>query len=172
MRSKIKYVGIVLVLVLIPLFMGQSLRLPAGVVGNREVSNVAGNEITQEKLWHLTKYTERFGLGIAGTPTAQEVILFQADRAGEIGEVSASLNDTGTSTDVDFMLKKNGSNILSAAINVLHSHADRSQQTSTFSSTTANDYVAGDVISCEVVVTASTGAQGPMLNFQRIEQGD
>lgn len=150
-------------------------RFPAGSVGNREVSNTPGNEITQDKLWHLTKYTERFGLAIGATPTTQHVILFQADKAGKLGDdISASLYDSGTSTAVTFNIKKNGTSILSGgtAISVVHGTGDRGQVAGVFGSAAEQAYAIGDVISCDVTATSTTGALGPMLNYQRIEESD
>ena len=147
-------------------------RFPSGCITNREVSNSDGNQITQDKLYHLTKYTERFGLAIGATPTTQEVILFQADKAGELGpDISAALNDSGTSTSVSFDVKKNGVSVLSAAISVVHGTGDRVQVAGSFASSPVS-YAVGDVISCAVTASSTTGAQGPMLNYQRIEQGD
>lgn len=149
------------------------LRLPAGTIGDREVSNTDGNQINQAKLCHLTKYTERFGLAIGATPTTQEVILFQADKAGKLGDdISAALNDSGTSTSVSFDVKKNGTTVLSSAISVVHGTGDRTQVAGSFASTSAQAYAAGDVISCAVTASSTTGAQGPMLNYQRVEVGD
>lgn len=148
-------------------------RLPAGCIANREVSNADGNQITQDKLFHLTKYTERFGLGIAAAPTDQTVILFQADKAGRLGDdISAACNVDGSSGSTTFDVQKNGSTILSAVITVNSSTGDRVQVAGTFSSTTAQAYAVGDVISCVMNESSHTGAQGPMLNYQRIEQGD
>lgn len=153
--------------------MTTTLKLPSGIVGDREVSNAEGNEIAPEKLWHKTRYTERFGLAIGGTPTTQEVILFQADKAGYLSEeISAALNDSGTNTAVTFDVKKNGSTILTAAISVVHGTGDRVQVAGTFASLAARTYAVGDVISCAVTATSTTGAQGPMLNYSRVEQGD
>lgn len=149
------------------------LRLPSGSITNREVSNADGNQITQDKLYHLTKYTERFGLAIGATPTTQEVILFQADKPGQLGDdISAALNDSGTSTNVTFDVKKNGTTVLSAAISVVHGTGDRTPVAGTFASAAAQAYAIGDVVSCAVTATSTTGAQGPMLNYARLEQGD
>lgn len=150
-----------------------TLRLPPGSVTNREVSNTDGLQLTQDKLWHFTKYTERFGLAIGATPTTQEVILFQADKAGKLGDdISAALNDSGTSTNVTFDVKKNGTTVLSSAISVVHGTGDRTQVAGAFASAAAQAYAIGDVLSCAVTATSTTGAQGPMLNYTRLEQGD
>lgn len=149
------------------------LRLPSGCVGDREVSNTDGNQINESKLCHLTKYTERFGLAIGATPTTQEVILFQADKAGQLGDnISAALNDAGSSTNVTFDIKKNGSTVLTGEISVTHSDADRAQKAGAFIAAANQAYAVGDVLSCSVTATSTTGAEGPMLNYQRIEVGD
>lgn len=148
-------------------------RLPAGSVSNREMSNTSGNEVTVDKLWHVYKATERFGLKIGDTPTTQEPILFQADHAGKLGDaISASMNVAGSSASVSFDVKKNGTTVLSAAMVYVHGLGNRGQIAGAFASAAAQSYAIGDVISCAVTATTTTGTQGPVLNYQRIEQGD
>jgi len=150
-----------------------STRFDPGVIGNREVSNTGGREITQDKLWHLTKYTEAFGLAIGASPSDIEVILFQADKAGKLGDdISAAFNADGSSGSTTFDVKKNGTTILSGVITVNSSTGDRTAVAGTFASAAAQSYAVGDVLSCAMDTTSHTGAQGPMLNYTRLEQGD
>lgn len=150
------------------------LRLPAGIITDREVNNTDGNQINESKLCHVYKRTENFDLQRTATPTAQDIILFQADKSGKLGDtLSASLDDTGTATDVTFDVKKNGTTVLTGMIHVLHTDADRVQKTGTFASAAAQAYAPGDTISAVVVVSGgTTGAKGPALNYQRVEVGD
>jgi hypothetical protein len=172
-RINLKWTAAAVVLVAI-FAMGQAgFRLPAGSVTNREVSNTAGVEIEASKLWHLDAETCNFDLESTATPTTQTKTLFQAHKAGKLtDDVSASLYDSGTSTAVTFDVKKNGSTIMSAAISVVHGTGDRVPVAGTWTSDAARTYAAGDVISCTVTATSTTGAQGPTLNYVRQEQGD
>lgn len=147
-------------------------RFDAGVIGNREISNTTGHEIEADRQWHLTDYTERFGLGIAATPTTQSVVLFYAEKGGKLADVQALLNDSGTSTAVTFDLLKNGLTILSSPISVVHGTGDRTPVAASFASSTAHEYAEGDVISCTVTATSTADAQGPMLAYSRLQRGD
>lgn len=147
------------------------MQLDPDTVGDREFKT--NDPLRPHKMWHHTRYTERFGLGIAATPTTQHVVLFQADKAGKLGDdISAACNVTGGgAADIDIDIKKNGSTILTAAMNVLGADGNRQQDAGTFSSAAAQAYAVGDVISADVSGTY-TGAQGLMVNYSRVEEGD
>lgn len=148
-------------------------RFPSGCITNREVSNSDGNQITQDKLYHLTKYTERFQLEYNGNVADKTYILFQADKAGELGpDISAACYADGTTGSVTFDLKKNGSTILSAVITVNSSTGDRVQVAGSFTSDAARAYAVGDVFTVVMDQVSSGDQTGPMLSYQRIEQGD
>ena len=101
-----------------------------------------------------------------------EVILFQASKAGKLDDdIYASMNVAGSSTNVSFDVKKNGVTILTAAINFVHGDGNRGIKTGTFASEALRTYARGDVLSCNMTVTAATGAQGPMLSYERLEEG-
>jgi hypothetical protein len=149
-----------------------STRFEAGVIGNREMSNTPGREVTEDKLWHLTRYTERFGLALTAAPSDMTVALFQADRDGKLGDdVNASCNVDGSSGNTTFDVLKNGVSILTGVITV-GQPGDRVQVAGTWASDAARTYTVGDVISCTINESSHTGAQGPMLAYSRIEQGD
>ncbi|MCC6972189.1 MAG: hypothetical protein IT434_18405 [Phycisphaerales bacterium] len=145
------------------------LRLPSGSVSNREVSNTDGNQITEDKLWHYSKYTERFGKVTTDAPSDMTAVLFQADKAGSIAEVFAACVADGSSGSTTFDVQKNGVTILSAVITVNSSTGDGVSVSGTISS---GDYVADDVITAVVNETSHTGATGPMLSYSRLEQGN
>ena len=126
--------------------------------------------VDASKLEHVYKDTENFNFLIGDTPTTKEVILFKADKAGTIDDCGAGLNDSGTSTSITFDLKKNGSTgILASAITVVHGTGDRVEVAGSIAS---GAYASGDVVSCIMTVTSSTGAQGPFFRLQRTESGD
>ena len=160
--------GLFTVLMLVVCAMGADLRLPSGVVGDREVTSSDGQQISSTKLYNEYEDTERFGHVIGGTPTTQEVILFTAQKAGTIVEVGAGLNDSGTSTNVTYDLKKNGTTMLTGAISVVHGTGDRVTVNGTLASA---DYDDGDVISVLCTATSTTGAQGPFIAVKRRERG-
>lgn len=132
--------------------------LDAGSVTNEMISS--STAIDNDKLQHYEQRGTNFGFVIGGTPTAREEIVFVAPAAGSVRTTGfhACLNDTGTSTDVTFDLKKNGTTMLSGTINITHGDADKAVKDGTLSVTS---FVADDIISISMAVVASTGAQGP-----------
>lgn len=132
--------------------------LGSDTVGNEQVKS--SDPIDVDKLQHLYKPGTSFNLAIGATPVAREEIVFVAASAGVIRGAHALLNDTGTSTDIDIDVKVNGVTVLSAAINITNAEADR--EVVDGSLTTSPTVLAeGDVVSIELTVTSSTGAEGP-----------
>lgn len=133
-----------------------TLSLGTGSVLNEMISDAT--EIDADKLEHIHVMGTNFDLAIGSTPAAREEIVFVASGAGTIRQFSCLLNDTGTSTDVTFDLKVNGTTVLSAGVQITHSDADGTVKTGTISSPTL---AADDIVSISLAVTSSTGAQGP-----------
>jgi len=142
-----------------------SMSLPTGSVSDTHVAAAAG--IDADKIEHNRYAQSNFALAIGGTPVAREEIVFVAMNSGTLRGFHAGLNDTGSSTNVNFDLKKNGTTVLSSAINVTHSDADRLVKDATLSVTS---FVADDVFSMSLAVTSSTGAQGPFARAYFDEQ--
>lgn len=134
---------------------GGTLVLPSNCVTDEQVSSTA--TLDADKLQHLYKAGTNFATAIGGTPATREEIVFVASTSGTLRKFSAVLNETGTSTDIDFDLKKNGTTMLSAAVNVTHSDADQTVKDGTLSVTTVS---ADDILSISMTVTSATGAQG------------
>lgn len=129
----------------------------SGSVTNAAITGSAG--IDYDKLDHYELIVTNFDLPIGTTPAAREEIVFVARTAGVIRSFHAGLNDTGSSTNIDFDLNVNGSTVLSAVVNVDHGDADRLNVAGTISSSTL---AAGDVVSVSLEdLVATTGAQGP-----------
>lgn len=124
--------------------------------------------IDADKLQHIHVGATAFGFAIGGTPTTREEIVYVAQVDGVVRNFSALLNDTGTSTDIDFDLKKNGTTILSAVVTITDATSDRAAVDATISSAS---YSAGDVFSIAMTVTSSTGAQGPFASADFEENG-
>lgn len=128
----------------------------AGSITNEHVNSNAAIDST--KLKHAYVAKTNFGFVIGGTPTTREEIVHVANEAGTVRGFHAMLNDTGTSTSIAFDLKKNGVSILSSAVTIAHTDADKLVKDGTLSGTTL---AADDVLSIVMTVTSSTGAQGP-----------
>ncbi len=135
---------------------GGTVRLETGSVLDEMVSS--STNIDADKLQHAYKPGTNFDLPIGSTPVAREEIVFVASQAGTIRGFHCLLNDTGTTTDVDFDLKVDGVSVLSAVVNITDADVDRDVQEGTISSASLS---AGDVVSISLAVTTSTGAQGP-----------
>ena len=135
---------------------GGTFSLGSGEVVDGSISS--STKIDADKLQHIFRHGTNFDLAIGGTPATLEEIVWVATTAGTIRGVHALLNDTGTTTDIDFECKKNGTTVLSAAINFTHADGDKAVKDGTVSVTT---FVADDIISLGMTVTTSTGAQGP-----------
>lgn len=130
--------------------------LPAGTVSDADVA--AGANLDASKMQHRHKLGTNFDLPIGSLPVAREEIVFVATAAGTIHDFQVVLNDTGTSTDVDFDLKKNGVSVLSAVVNMTHADTDATPKAGTLSVTA---FVAGDVFSIQLIITIVTGTEGP-----------
>lgn len=135
---------------------GGTFTLSAGEVTDDSINS--STKIDADKLQHLYKASTNFALAIGATPANYEEMVFVASTAGTIRGFHATLNDTGTSTDIDFQCKKNGTTVLSGDVNFTHSDADGAVKDGTLSVTS---FVADDIISIQCTVTSSTGAQGP-----------
>lgn len=129
-----------------------------GWLVNADVSSTAA--ITHDKVVHYHKPGSNFDLAIGATPVAREEIVYVCSAVGgaTLQAFHALLNDTGTTSDVDFDLKVNGSSVLSAAVSVTNADADRAVKDGTISSSSLSQ---DDVVSISLAVTTSTGAQGP-----------
>lgn len=136
--------------------IGGDIRLPAESVVNETVA--AATKIDADKLQHLYKPGTSFGLAIGATPVAAERVVFTASGAAKIRAFHALLCETGTDTDVDFDLLVNGVQVLSSVVTLTDADGDRAVSDGSLSSA---DLVAGDVVSIELAVTSTTGAQGP-----------
>lgn len=139
-----------------PRYIGGTLTLDAGSVTDDHID--PATRLDADKLQHIHKPGTNFDLAVGATPVAREEIVFVAASAGTIRQFSALLNDTGSSVDVDFDLKVNGSSVLSSVVNITHATGDRASVDGTISTPTI---AADDVISIELLTTSTTGAQGP-----------
>ena len=135
---------------------GGTLVLPNGLIADAAVALDAA--IDADKLQHVYKHGTNFDLPIGGTPVAREEIVIVCSAAGTIRGFHAILNDTGTTTDIDFDLKKNGVSVLSSTLNITNADADRLVKDGSLASTSV---ALDDVLSISIAVTTSTGATGP-----------
>lgn len=135
---------------------GGELTIPSGIIVDADIASNAA--ISVDKMKHSYKRATNFDLPIGGTPVAREEIVFVADAACTLRGFHALLNDTGTTTDVDFDLKVNGVSVLTGTVNITNANSDRQVVDGVLSSTSLS---ADDVVSISLAVTTSTGAQGP-----------
>lgn len=134
---------------------GGEITLPPGLIKDSVIATDAA--IGTEKLKHIYKPGTNFNTAIGGTPATREEIVMIATSAGTIKGFHALLNDTGTTTDIDFDLKVNGTTVLTGTINITQADADKLVKDGTVSSAAIT---IDDVISIAMTVTTSTGAQG------------
>lgn len=150
----------------IPTNATATITIPDGGLKPAAWSSTSGDEFPASKAELFTKVGTNFDLAIGATPVALEEVVFVASSAGTINKFAALLNDTGTSTDCDFVLKKNGTTLMSSDLTITHSTSDKVVVEGSLSSTT---FAAGDVFSIQLVVNSSTGAQGPFAWAEFIE---
>ena len=143
---------------------GGTFTLEAGVVVNESIAS--GAAIDADKMQHTYKPGTNFGFTTSGTPTSRHEPVFVASQAGTVRGFAALLTDTGTSTSITFDLLKNGVTMLSSVVTITNATADRAVQAGTLSVTS---FAADDVLSINMAVSSSTGAQGPFA-FIEIEE--
>jgi hypothetical protein len=136
-------------------FVGD-LTLARNAVVDENVSTTT--RLDADKLQHCYQAGTNFGLAIGATPVAAEHIVHVATSAGTIRGFHAMLNDTGTTTNVGFVLKKNGTTLMASPLSITEASADRLVVDGSLSNSTI---AADDVLSIQLTVTSSTGAQGP-----------
>lgn len=136
------------------------LTIPDGSFESDHFSAVSGKELVASKVHHRHYCTTAFGLEIDDTPVAKEFVIYVARGAETISKFAALLVDTGTSTDVDFVLKKNGSTLMSSDLTITHAESDGEVLDGT-GSLSSLALVADDILSIATVVNSSTGAVGP-----------
>lgn len=135
---------------------GGVLQVPTGAIISEDISDTT--DIDADKLEHLYKVGTNFALALTGTPVSREELVFVASTAGVIRGFHVVLNDSGTTTDIDFDLNINGVTALSADVNYVHGDGDGTVKDGTLSTTTV---AIDDIVSIDMAVTTATGAQGP-----------
>lgn len=143
-----------------------TLTFPDGVLVPAMWSSAAANVFPASKQETCRFVFTNFDLANTATPVARIEVVYVAGAAGTINKFAALLYDTGTSTDVDFLLLKNGSTLMSSDLTITHGTSDRVVVEGSLSSTT---YVAGDVFTMQLIVNSSTGAQGPYCFAEFLE---
>lgn len=131
-------------------------QLPSGSVVDEDISSLTN--LDADKLQHLYKQGTNFALAIGGTPVTREEIVFIASTAGILRAFHCILEDSGTSTDIDFDLKVNGVSVLSAGVNYVHGDGDGTVKDGTI---TGAALAVDDIVSISMTVTSATGALGP-----------
>jgi hypothetical protein len=137
--------------------------LPAGCVGDTQVSSVTGNAITAAKLQHQHKLIY---FQADGTDAAAAIVpLYIARGTGTLDAVEVACIDAPSGGDkkftVDVWKSTTGTpsptSMLSAAVDYANGTADATVLTGTITTTAIAD---ADVLGVTVAVSGSTGAQG------------
>jgi hypothetical protein len=150
----------------IPANATATLTLPDGSLKPAVWSSDAADVFPASKLQVPRFVHTNFGLASSGTPVARVEAFYTACAAGTINKFAALLSDTGTSTDIDFILLKNGVSLMSSDLTITHGTSDGVVVEGTLTSTT---YSAGDKFTIQIVVNSSTGAQGPYAFAEFLE---
>lgn len=132
-----------------------NIQWPIGFLTDSMVDD--GTAIDADKLQFIQHVGTNFDTAIGGTPAAREEIVYVSAGTGTLRGFHALLNVTGSTTDIDFDLKVNGSSVLSAVVNITNSDGDGTVKDGTISSTALT---ADDIVSISMAVTSNTGAQG------------
>ena len=134
---------------------------PPGSLENEHYSSTSKMDVSRQQ--HIEIHGTNFDLAITTVPADDERIVFVAKSAGTFKAFEATLNVTGTTTNVDFDCKKNGTTILSAAVVFTDADSDKTVKAGVLSVTT---FAADDIISIECDQTTTTGAQGPYASVE------
>lgn len=134
--------------------------IKAGTVVNTDISNGAGIEAS--KLQHQQIFVIDFGyLDAAGSIATGDVTFFIASANCEIRSVEVWCVDTGTSTDIDFDLLKNGGTVLTSQVKITNATSDNTKVSGNIASASL---VSGDVVKASIAtVTSNTGALAPRM---------
>ena len=135
---------------------GATVFLPAGAVTNAAVAASAG--IDYDKLDHFFKKGTSFDLAIGGTSANYEEIVFVPQAAGIIRAFHATMNTTGSTGNSDYTLKVNGSSVLSAAVNIANTDANKIVKDGTINSSAL---VIDDIVSIQITRNSSHDGVGP-----------
>lgn len=114
--------------------------------------------IQSSKMQHAHLKDTNLNFAIGATPTSVEYIEHIANGVETVLGFHAGCNATGSAASVTFDLLKNGVSILSAPITVANTDPSKVKKNATIASPTLAD---GDVLSIKLIVTTSTGMQGP-----------
>ena len=131
--------------------------LETDIVGDDQVKSDAAIQST--KLEHFQKAYTNFATAIGGTPATREENEFTASKASSLKAFHCLLNVTGTTSDIDFDVKKNGTTVLSAVTNITNATTDAAVQTGALTASPTTLAI-DDVISISMAVTTATGATG------------
>lgn len=134
--------------------------IPDAALDPDHFSAGSGDEFPASKLHHRHHKSTDFAFVVGGTPTTKEFPVYVARGAETITEFAAYLTADGSSTDIDFVLKKNGSTLMNSDFTFTDASGD-GVVASGFSLLSSAALVAGDKLSILMTVNSATGATGP-----------
>jgi len=129
-----------------------------GCIGDSQFSNSATKRLDADKMQHVYSSLENFNKAVTDTPVSVHVIHRSIRQAGTVRGFGAGLVTPGSASSMTFDLLKNGVSILSAPVTVTNASTARAINAATIASPTL---AAGDLLSIQLTVSTSTGAQGP-----------
>lgn len=144
----------------------EAINLPRESVEDRHILTAA--QIDESKLKHVHTLKTNFGFDAGGTPTTKTVILHKAGAAGKITGCRALLFDSGTTTAISFDIQVNGVSILSATIDLVHGTGDKVAVAGALA-VNPTSIAADDLVTAIMTVTSNTGALGPFLEVNLVE---
>jgi hypothetical protein len=144
----------------------EAINLPRESVEDRHILTAA--QIDESKLKHVHTLKTNFGFDASGTPTTKTVILHKAGSAGKITGCRALLFNSGTTTAIAFDVQVNGVSILSATIDLVHGTGDKVAVAGALA-VNPTSIAADDLVTAIMTVTSNTGALGPFLEVNLVE---
>jgi len=135
-----------------------TINLNAGQVTNQHISGALADAIASAKLQHCYKAGSSFNLAVGSTPVTYEEIVYVATGPGTLLGFHALLAVTGSASSMTFDLKKNGVSVLTGVITITNANSNRQVLDASLATVSFADE---DVFTMALIVSTSTGAQGP-----------
>lgn len=148
-----------------------TIAFPAEAITNTLFSSTAGKELAASKVYHLHKIQTDFNVTVTGLPVSgTEVFLHHARGAGTINKFWALLYVDGTGTNMNVVLKRNGTSIMDSSLTLNHTIGDGVQ---VLGSLNTSSYSAGDNFTAQLnIMGASGGVAGPVAGLELVEKLD
>ena len=146
--------------------------IPDGSLKPRSWSTQSGDELPISQQVNPVDIVFNFGTNNTESPPATANWYVWSPRAaGKITSFSARINDNGSSTDIDFILLKNGTEQMASDLTLTHSSTEDTWTAGSLDGSEIT-FSADDSIEIGILNTAETGAQGIAARIQGYYTGD